>query len=205
MKNTQFWEQEGATKTFTHEIDKSWINPVNKTGKVLDFGCGYGRVTQHLFQLGFEDIIGYDTSISMLKRAHIENPGPNYISTIKELDETEFDLIICFALFTSCPLDAEQTELLQCINSYSKKGTLIYLSDYLIDDNPHYLKRYSEQQCGIYGCFGSEEAAIFRHHSSDHFDRLFSGWKKCETRKVEGKTLNGNPIVITQIIFEKLD
>ncbi|MGB5589292.1 MAG: class I SAM-dependent methyltransferase [Gammaproteobacteria bacterium] len=35
---------------------------------MLDYGCGYGRVTRLLTSMGYEAVLGYDISEAMLAR-----------------------------------------------------------------------------------------------------------------------------------------
>ena len=110
-RNIKYWQNEGAQKTFTHEIEMEWIETINKASQILDLGCGYGRITIELYKKGFENIIGFDPSVPLIERAINENPGPVYTADKKIFEKIHFDLIICFAVFTSCPANKEQAEL----------------------------------------------------------------------------------------------
>ena len=104
---------------------------------ILDLGCGYGRITTELYKKGFENIIGFDPSVPLIERAINENPGPVYTANEKIFERIHFDLIICFAIFTSCPANEEQAELKKLINSHTIDGALVYISDCMTADNPH--------------------------------------------------------------------
>lgn len=202
MTNIEYWNNEGVCKTFTHELDLSWLEGLDKRAAILDLGCGYGRVTGQLFNAGYENILGFDPSRPLIDRALKENPGPVYSNDVSTLHEKRFDFIICFALFTSCPSDEEQKELKSLIEACAQEKTRLYISDYAISDNPSYKQRYAQNELGIHGCFKSG-SAIFRHHEDSHFDRLFSNWTKTKKRKMKSSTLNGNEIVISQSLYVK--
>lgn len=202
MQNSDYWQNEGAQKVFTHPIHSEWLTGVDRNKSVLDFGCGYGRLTQDLRYQGFTLIHGYDPSEPLVERAIQENPGANYTNNIDQLCGKYFGLVLCFALFTSCPSASEQSELVSLINSVTQKRALLYISDYETDDNPHYLERYEQCQLNIYGCFQSG-TAVFRHHEAGHFDRLLRNWRKLHERTEESKTLNGNEIRIHQYLYVK--
>ena len=202
MKNTEYWKNEGVQKVFTHPICSEWIENLDRKSSVLDLGCGYGRLTPDLRREGFHSIFGYDFSAPMIKRAIRENPGATYTSSVTALTGKLFDLIMCFALFTSCPSSSEQIDLASQINRLSQKNGLLYISDYETHDNPNYLERYKQRKIDIYGCFSSGNA-VFRHHEPGHFDNLMAGWVRLKERLLSSKTLNGNNIIVHQYLYEK--
>lgn len=200
--NACYWENEGATKTFTHELYQAWIEEIPRDANVLDMGCGYGRISKQLNELGFGSVLGYDPSRLMISRAKKENPGPLYTFNIDELAKRKYELVICFALFTSCPEPETQTKIKELIERQTENSSYLYISDYLISKNPHYSEKYQQRKLGIHGCFGSENV-VFRHHEENHFPTMFSGWRQINVRNISGKTLNGNPINMTQFLYKK--
>ncbi len=202
MHNAAYWHNEGTRKVFTHPFCGKWLAALNREASVLDCGCGYGRLTPELSALGFDKLYGYDCSVPLIERARKENPGALYTNNIDDLLTKHFDIIICFALFTSCPAPNDQERLVSLINSVSNEKTLLYISDCEIEDNPQYHDRYEQRKLGIYGCFTSG-SGIFRHHDAGHFDNLFSLWRRCEEKTVSGTTLHGNTVVIHQYLYEK--
>ena len=204
MLNTKFWDNEGAGKVFTHPICPDRLAGVDRNVSILDFGCGYGRLTPLLLKEGFSDIVGYDPSAALIARAIRENPGARYTCDDGSLETASFDLILCVAVFTSCPVPEDQHRLAGQIDAVARDKSLLYLSDLEIVDNPNYQKRYQERKIDIYGCFSSGNG-IFRHHETGHFDRLLPGWRMMTEKTVTGKTLNGNDITIHQYLYEKKD
>lgn len=202
MRNTDYWNNEGTRKVFTHPINSEWLTGLDRGLSIIDVGCGYGRLTAELRREGFRNIVGFDSSVPLIERAYRENPGAFYTSDRHALLERSFDLVFCFALFTSCPLDHEQSELTSLINDYTQEDACLYISDYETGDNPHYGDRYEQRELNTYGCFRSA-TAIFRHHEPGYFDNLLSGWRKQKERVLSGKTLNGNGINIHQYLYRK--
>lgn len=45
MKNSNFWNNQGAKKTFTHPLNKEWLMKLDKELNIMNFGCSYGRLT----------------------------------------------------------------------------------------------------------------------------------------------------------------
>ena len=106
-------------------------------------------------------------------------------------------------MFTSCPEAEGQSEIKDLIEKLTFNASYLYISDYLTSENPHYSKRYEQKALGIYGCFGTKETVIFRHHEKDHFSKLFAEWTQINKRTVIGKTLNGNMINMAQLLYKK--
>ena len=83
----------------------------NVTGRVaLDFGCGTGRSTRFLKNLGF-DTLGIDISASMIGLARRADPGGSYRligdGDFSHLTSRSFDLILCAFAFDNIP-DADK-------------------------------------------------------------------------------------------------
>jgi len=83
--------------------------------KALDFGCGAGRSTRFLKNLGF-DATGIDTSSHMIQSATEIDPGGTY-QLVKDGDFTafeyaRFDLILSAFAFDNIPGVAKRHELL---------------------------------------------------------------------------------------------
>ena len=74
--------------------------------RALDFGCGTGRSTRFLRELGF-DVIGVDTSESMLERARELNPDGDYRlvpdGALPGLEPASFDLVLSVFTFDNIP------------------------------------------------------------------------------------------------------
>lgn len=202
MLNTEYWNKEGAQKVFTHPICGEWITPIEKNAAILDFGCGYGRLTPDLRRVGFTNIFGYDASALLIERAIRENPGAVYTSNADDLLGKSFNLILCFALFTSCPTCDEQNGLISQIDEFTHESSLLYISDYEVGDNQSYHDRYEQRELSIYGCFASGNA-VFRHHEPGHFDNLLLNWERINERKLRSNSLNGNDVVVHQYLYVK--
>ncbi|MBR4421859.1 MAG: class I SAM-dependent methyltransferase, partial [Erysipelotrichaceae bacterium] len=59
MEQKQYWNDVSATKEFTIPIDlEIFSHYVTKEDLILDVGCGYGRVMNELYELGYRNLIG---------------------------------------------------------------------------------------------------------------------------------------------------
>lgn len=74
--------------------------------RALDFGCGTGRSSRFLRELGF-DVIGVDISASMLERAKELDPEGDYRlvpdGALPGLDPRSFDLVFSVFTFDNIP------------------------------------------------------------------------------------------------------
>jgi len=203
--NKTYWDNVGVNKTFTHVVYDEWLQNIPFDTNILDFGCGYGRITKQLLDRGYKNIIGYDQSNQMIRKARAENRGPYYTTSIREISKQKFGLVICFALFTSCPKPEDQGNIKNTIESLTEESAYLYISDYFTSQNTHYSEKYEQKKLGIYGCFGDEQTVVFRHHKNEHFDSLFPRWSLICSRNLAGRTLNGNHINISQILYKKVN
>jgi SAM-dependent methyltransferase len=82
----------------------------------LDFGCGTGRSTRFLKQLGF-DAIGIDISRPMVDLAVAADPGGSYLrvdgGSLAPVAERRFDLVLSAFAFDNIPGHDHRVELLR--------------------------------------------------------------------------------------------
>ena len=89
--------------------DLAWLPGGFRRGRILDFGCGVGRLLIP-FARQFEEAVGIDVSVSMLKRArhHVDEAQLSNVTLLRSDDEVtrlkgEFDLIHSFIVFQHIP------------------------------------------------------------------------------------------------------
>ena len=97
----------------------------------LDFGCGTGRSTRFLQELGF-DVIGVDISASMLERARELDPGGDYRlvpdGALHGLEPASFDLVLSVFTFDNIPaLDHKITLFCELGGLLAPKGRIVNL------------------------------------------------------------------------------
>ena len=102
------------------------------TGRIaLDFGCGTGRSTRFLRDLGF-DVMGVDIAAEMLERARGKDPGGRYQlvgdGDLSRLPKGSFDFILATFTFDNIPtLERRQDLLLALASLLTSTGRFVNL------------------------------------------------------------------------------
>lgn len=205
----EYWDKVAEIKTFTHPIDLELINNfLNNQSRIVDFGCGYGRIVKQLTDLGFENVNGFDTSKELIARGisennlslyHIDNP------TELKLEDNSIDLIILFAVLTCIPSNEGQNSLISLLLSKLKKGGILYISDYYLQENSVEVERYEylNGDKNNFGVFKLPEGAIFRHHTKEWIKTLTKDFEIISETPIIVETMNGNIANGFQLIAKK--
>ncbi|MBK5096641.1 MAG: class I SAM-dependent methyltransferase [Gemmatimonadetes bacterium] len=99
--------------------------------RALDFGCGTGRSTRFLRELGF-DVIGVDISESMLERARELNPDGDYRlvpdGALPGLEPASFDLVLSVFTFDNIPALEHKLTLFRALGGLlARNGRIVNL------------------------------------------------------------------------------
>jgi SAM-dependent methyltransferase len=93
--------------------------------RALDFGCGTGRSTRFLGQLGF-DVVGVDIAESMLSRARARDPRGEYHCVsegdLSVLGAQRFDLALCAFTFDNVPTMEKRVALFRSLKRLLRDG-----------------------------------------------------------------------------------
>lgn len=205
-----FWETAGAAKTFTHPIDFGWLSRLSSEARIIDYGCGYGRITGLAQQQGFAGIEGVDTSARLIERARQSHPTlsfrvlPN--PPTLPYPDAGVDAILLFAVLTCIPTDVGQRNLVAELTRALRPGGLLYVSDLLLQTDQRNEARYQQhaETYGNYGVFETDDGAICRHHTADWLQNLLLGGFNIDTsRRITVETMNANAANALQILAVK--
>ena len=98
--------------------------------RALDFGCGTGRSTRFLRNLGLE-VIGVDISQAMLDQARALDPSGDYYlvrdSIVAEFVPSSFDVILAAFTFDNISTDEAKTEALSGLSTLLAPGGSMFL------------------------------------------------------------------------------
>jgi SAM-dependent methyltransferase len=107
-------------------------NLIHQSGggpRALDFGCGTGRSTRFLRNLGL-DVTGVDISEAMLDQARALDPAGDYRlirggTAVEQFASSTFGVILAAFTFDNIPTDAEKVDALAWLrNVLAPDGTL---------------------------------------------------------------------------------
>lgn len=208
-QQSEYWNSTGAGKTFTHPLDPTWLSSLEPNARILDYGCGYGRLTGELHRRGFTAVQGADLSPTLIARARRQWPAVRFTvidtpPTLPRPDETH-DAVLLFAVLTCVPTDAGQRALIAELRRLLRPGALLYLSDMCLQPGERDRARYEAHAAkyGVYGVFETGDGAVCRHHDPAWLRGLLTGFDQIAERQISAKTMNGNPAQITQLLAQK--
>jgi SAM-dependent methyltransferase len=197
-ETARYWEGEGATKTFSHPLNLDWLGErLTPQSRVLDYGCGYGRVLGLLAEAGYRELLGVDASGAMIEKARAQYPGLSFQKIDPPrvpMPDASFDAVLLFAVLTCIPGDAEQRAVVEEIERILRPGGLLYLSDYWLQDDERNRERYGQslEKYGTYGVFEVAEGVAVRHHRREWIDELLARWDRLAAADFQVITMNGH-------------
>lgn len=197
FEQSEYWNKVAEVKEFSHEIDYDFLSPLlDRESKILDYGCGYGRLTRQLSDRGYADVTGIDNSEGMIERAKRDFPRLNFRlqkERILDFPANCFDAVLLFAVLTCIPSDNDQIDLMSEIERVIKPGGLLYISDCLLNEDQRNIDRYNSTDYEPYGVFELPEGVILRHHSLDYLKHtLLNDFNIIYERVFDVRTMNGN-------------
>ncbi|MEV4282840.1 class I SAM-dependent methyltransferase [Actinoplanes xinjiangensis] len=206
-RGRRYWDTTGATKTFTHPVHREWLAGTDRAARVLDYGCGYGRVMAELNDLGFGEVSGADVSATLIARGRRARPDLRFelITSPPVLDHPagSFDVIVLFAVLTCVPDDAAQRGLVAELRRLLTAGGLLYLSDLVLQPDARSRRRYAARACTPYGVFTTDDGAVCRHHDPEYLRHLLADFHVAAERHIEVPTMNGNRAAAIQLLAHR--
>ncbi|RKR91537.1 methyltransferase family protein [Micromonospora pisi] len=205
-----YWDSVGATKTFTHPVNLRWLAGVSPDARVLDYGCGYGRVMAELSEHGFSDVSGVDLSPALIERGRQLHADLHFSVLPSPPDlpcaAASLDVVLLFAVLTCVPDDDAQRALVAELSRVLAPGGLLYVSDMVQQHDERNRSRYAAyaQQFGTpYGVFATDDGAVCRHHDIAELHDLLSDFDLVEEQRIEVTTMNGHRSQAVQLLARK--
>ena len=198
LSQVPFWDSVADTKTFSHPLDLNRFRAfVDRGARILDYGCGYGRLSGELYAAGYRDVTGVDPSPRMIERSRAAYPqitfdvlkGPSL-----PFADASFDAVLLFSVLTCVIDDDGQRAIVADIARVLRRGGIVYVSDIQIQDDERNRTRYHAfvETHHRYGVFELEPGILFRHLSLAWVEELFSRFEQLDLRDVPIVTMNGN-------------
>lgn len=205
---SDYWNSTAQSATFTHPLNFDLLTKfLNQTSRIIDFGCGYGRITTELVVNGYLNITGIDSSIELINRAQINQSKVDYqhYNVIEDIriEDNSVDCFLLFAVLTCIHDDESQIKLIDWMKSKLSDSGVIYISDYNLQPENITSGRYSSLDGDSYefGVVKTSEGAIFRHHTDDWINILFQDFHLMEDKTLQVQTLKGNKAEAFQRIY----
>jgi SAM-dependent methyltransferase len=199
-RQLDYWNRVGPRKPFAHPINFERLEQrLSSDSRIVDIGCGYGRVLGQLFDRGYQNLIGFDLAPSMIAMAREHFPAISFaqISSPPQLPLTDssVDATLLFAVLTCVPTNQGQREIVEEVRRVLRPGGLFYISDIWLQDDERNRERYvrDEPKYGTYGVFDLPEGVTVRHHDPVWIETLTRDFDTLALDHIDIQTMNGHP------------
>ena len=189
----------GPPSSFHHPVNveclAQWVRPDDR---ILDFGCGYGRVLGLLHQHGYHDLIGVDAASAMIADARRRFPAITFEHCAQppslDLPAGSVGAVLLFTVLTCVPPDEGQRGIVREIERVLRPGGLLYISDLWLQSDARNSERYLQGQVkyGTYGVFDLAKGVTVRHHDRQWIDELTAAYQRAALENFEVETMNGH-------------
>lgn len=198
LSQKDYWDKVAAEKSFTLRPDFRLLETsIDKDAFIVDYGCGYGRTLEEFYQVGYRNMLGLDFSSEMVARGHKSFPYLNLQiveNTHTNLPDCSVDMVLLFALLTCITEDEQQQEVMDEVKRILKPGGVVYVSDFLLNNDERNNKRYAAyaEKYDLYGVFDLPEGVTLRHHDENYVKQLMNDFSITHFEKTENRTMNGH-------------
>ena len=193
-----YWDGVAQQKRFSHPLRLDWLQcHLDSRARILDYGCGYGRIVGEMADAGYQNAIGVDFSAAMLARCRQEFSQVNLVRndgrTLPFLDDS-LDAVLLFATLTCIPQNEAQRALMAEVERVLHPRGLLYISDLLLNEDARNCQRYERyrEAYGTFGVFELPEGVVVRHHSREWIEELTGSFAQLEYEPFSVLTMNGN-------------
>lgn len=194
-RNIDYWDRVAGEASFGHPLEVDRLLAVTgPDARLLDLGCGYGRLSRLLAEAGFGRVVGVDAALGMANRAR----QTGLLAVVAKgralpFSDDAFDAALLFAVLTCVPEDAEQRALVAEIERVVRPGGALYVSDYLVQRDARNRARYARWAAAGGAPWTFElDGIVFRHHEPGWIDELLADFETVERREVEVTTMHGH-------------
>lgn len=206
-----YWTRVAGTKAFSHPFRLGFFAPhVPRDARVLDLGCGYGRVTAEVWRHGWRRVVGADTAEGMIAVGRRRFPHLD-LCTIEPgalpWADGGFGAVVLFSVLTCVPDDGEEEALVAEVARVLAPGGVIYLSDLLLQEDARNDERYrlGQERFGARGVFELPEGVVLRHFAPERIDGLVRSFERIALERLDVVTMNGHRARGFQLLGRKRD
>ncbi|MCB1119323.1 MAG: class I SAM-dependent methyltransferase [Chlamydiia bacterium] len=195
-----YWNTLGVRKDFEDPVYLDKLTPyLTKDSYIVEYGCGYGRMMDILHKAGYHNLIGFDFAQQMIERGKKENSHLNLhlleSSGIIPCADQSADAIVMSTVLCSMIDPQEKKALILELKRLLKDEGILYLTDFLICNDPYYEAKYSSgmETFGVFGTYVTAERLIVHHHTPHEIFTLLSPFDIQWFEQFDFKTMNHNP------------
>jgi SAM-dependent methyltransferase len=180
------WNKVASEISFSLEPDLNKLaSLIAKDAKILDYGCGYGRITSELNARGYSHLTGIDTSIKMVKRGLKQYPKLD----LRHIESYEiptvlgkFDVILFCAVLTCIPIKEHRIKLIELAYESLNQGGIIYCVEFHKSDAINY---------SLSGTFKSKFNVEMKHFLSKEISEELNIFKELSQFVDDASTITG--------------
>jgi SAM-dependent methyltransferase len=195
-----YWNRMGPSKPFAHPLNLERLSQhLSTDSRILDLGCGYGRLLGLLFERGYRNLVGLDLAPSMIELARENFPTIefNQLDSAPNipLPDESVDATLLFSVLTCVPTDEGQRDIMKEVARVLRPGGLFYISDLWLQGDERNRERYArdEPKYGVYGVFDLPEGVTVRHHDPRWIAELTRDFQTVALDHIDVRTMNDNP------------
>ncbi|MCB1113795.1 MAG: class I SAM-dependent methyltransferase [Chlamydiia bacterium] len=211
MLAQDYWNRIGSTKKFEDPLHLDKLTPyLPKSGSILEYGCGYGRMLKMLLEKGHRQLIGFDFAKAMIERGKSENPELD-LRLLERSGEipcksASQNAVIMSTVLCSMTDSEEKKRLMDEIYRVLAPGGIFYLTDFLLCNAPYYEEKYAQglKDFGKWGMYTTSENLIVCHYTSQEILELLKPFDIKWFEQFSFKTMNQNPANTFHAIAQKI-
>lgn len=178
---TEAWDLVAMDVNFNLEIDTpEFMRLVPKDTSILDYGCGYGRTCEILNSMGYNNILGVDSSLEMIRRGNLIYPHLTLTQTqgsTLQYPDGNFGAIVLCAVLTCIPEHQAMKDVLSEIERVLKPGGIIHMVE------------FSNKASNT---FVSSIGITMHHQRPSELRSLVSAFTELKFEVIQTKTMGGN-------------
>ena len=175
------WDSVAKEVKFNLDIDISeFTHLVPKEATILDYGCGYGRTCETLYSIGYEKMLGVDSSHEMIRRGNLEYPHLSLHKTqgsTLQYPDGYFEAIVLCAVLTCIPEHQAKKDVLAEIERLLKPGGILHMVEFCNETNK---------------TFKSKMGVIMHHQQPSELRSLVGTFTELKFEVTQTQTMGGN-------------
>lgn len=128
------WDNVAHGVNFNPEINVPGFSElVDRKARVLEVGCGYGRITDELYRTGYRNIIGVDPSGEMIRRGNAIHPNLELHKINGEelhFSDEAFEAVVICAVLTCLPRPHQKKNVIAEASRVLAPGGILHLVEF---------------------------------------------------------------------------